>query len=151
MKKILSLALLGLALSANAQHLPNGNFTNWKTACGNSYQSSTSKLFGGTKPDGERQRPGSEPESWNGSSVNQKVMGTEKKETLVTQGSQNENSWTVLTNKYVGALGIGSNAPAFINFGTPWVYAVSKIANCDGGVYGGMAFSSRPDAIKGRY
>ncbi len=78
-------------------------------------------------------------------------MGTEKKETLVTQGSQNENSWTVLTNKYVGALGIGSNAPAFINFGTPWVYAVSKIANCDGGVYGGMAFSSRPDAIKGRY
>ena len=151
MKKILSIALLGLALSANAQHLPNGNFTNWKTACGNSYQSSTSKLFGGTKPDGERQRPGSEPESWNGSSVNQKVMGTEKKETLVTQGSQNENSWTVLTNKYVGALGIGSNAPAFINFGTPWVYAVSKIANCDGGVYGGMAFSSRPDAIKGRY
>ena len=78
-------------------------------------------------------------------------MGTEKKETLVTQGSQNENSWTVLTNKYVGALGLGSNAPAFINFGTPWVYAVSKIANCDGGVYGGMAFSSRPDAIKGRY
>lgn len=151
MKKILSIALLGLALSANAQHLPNGNFTNWKTACGSSYQSSTSKLFGGTKPDGERQRPGSEPESWNGSSVNQKVMGTEKKETLVTQGSQNENSWTVLTNKYVGALGIGSNAPAFINFGTPWVYAVSKIANCDGGVYGGMAFSSRPDAIKGRY
>ena len=151
MKKILSVALLGLALSANAQHLPNGNFTNWKKNCGNSYQSSTSKLFGGTTPDGERQRPGIEPESWNGSSVNQKVMGTEKKETLVTQGSQNENSWTVLTNKYVGALGIGSNAPAFINFGTPWVYAVSKIANCDGGVYGGMAFSSRPDAIKGRY
>ena len=151
MKKILSVALLGLALSGNAQHLPNGNFTNWNTACGNSYQSSTSKFWGGTTPDGERQRPGIEPESWNGSSVNQKVMGTEKKETLVTQGSQNENSWTVLTNKYVGALGIGSNAPAFINFGTPWVYAVSKIANCDGGVYGGMAFSSRPDAIKGRY
>ena len=154
MKKILSLALLGLALSANAQHLPNGNFTNWKTACGNSYQSSTSKFWGGTTPDGERQRPGIEPESWNGSSVNQKVMGTEKKDSLlVTKGSQNENSWTVLTNKYVGvpSIGIGSNAPAFINFGTPWVYAVSKIANCDGGVYGGMAFSSRPDAIKGRY
>lgn len=143
MKKILSFALLGLALSANAQHLPNGNFTNWKKNCGNSYQSST--------PAGERQRPGSEPESWNGSSVNQKVMGTEKKETLVTKDSLDENFWTVLTNKYVGAFGIGSNAPAFINFGTPWVYAVPKIAECDGGVYGGMAFSSRPDAIKGRY
>ena len=154
MKKILSVALLGLALSGNAQHLPNGNFTNWKTACGNSYQSSTSKFWGGTTPDGERQRPGIEPESWNGSSVNQKVMGTEKKDSLlVTKGSQNENSWTVLTNKYVGvpSIGIGSNAPAFINFGTPWVYAVSTISKCDGGVYGGMAFSSRPDAIKGRY
>ena len=144
MKKILSFALLGLALSGNAQHLPNGNFTNWKTACGKSYQSST--------PAGERQRPDKEPESWNGSSVNQQVMGIVKKETLVTQGSQDENSWTVvLTNKFVGAFNIGSNAPAFINFGTPWVYAVSNINNCDGGVYGGMAFSSRPDAIKGRY
>lgn len=143
MKKILSFALLGLALSANAQHLPNGNFTNWKTACGNSYQSST--------PAGERQRPDKEPESWNGSSVNQQVMGIVKKETLVTQGSPDENSWTVLTNKFVGLGNFGSNAPAFINFGTPWVYAVSTISKCDGGVYGGMAFSNRPDAIKGRY
>lgn len=150
MKKIFTLALMGIALSGNAQHLPNGNFTNWKTACGNSYQSSKGGWTGST-PAGERKRPGSEPESWNGSSVNQKVAGTEKTETLVTQGSQDANSWTVLTNKYVGALGIGSNAPAFINFGTPWVYAVTSIDKCDGGVYGGMTFSSRPDAIKGRY
>ncbi|MGM9687881.1 MAG: calycin-like domain-containing protein [Alloprevotella sp.] len=152
MKQLLTLVWLGAAaLSASAQHLPNGDFAKWKDACGNSYQSSTSKFIGGNSPDGERQRPGSEPEDWNGSSVNQKVMGTEKQETLVTQGSQDGNSWTVLTNKWVGALGIGSNAPAFINFGTPWVYAVTSIDNCDGGVYGGMAFSSRPDAIKGRY
>ncbi len=152
MKQLLTLVWLGAAaLSASAQHLPNGDFARWKDACGNSYQSSTSKLLGGNSPDGERQRPGSEPEDWNGSSVNQKVAGATKEETLVTQGSQDGKSWTVLTNKWVGALNIGSNAPAFINFGTPWVYAVTKIENCDGGVYGGMAFSSRPDAIKGRY
>ncbi|MCI7050446.1 MAG: calycin-like domain-containing protein [Bacteroidales bacterium] len=154
MKKILSLALLGLSISASAQHLPNGDFTNWKTVCGNSYQSSSTKLNGGTTPAGERQRPGTEPEDWNGSSVNQQV-GMKAEATLVTQGSPDGNSWTVLTNKFVGArvgvINIGSNAPAFINFGTPWVYAVSKIEYCDGGVYGGMAFSSRPDAIKGRY
>ena len=50
-----------------------------------------------------------------------------------------------------GAIEIKAEAPAFINFGTPWVYAVSSKNKCDGGVYGGMPFSYKPDAIKGRY
>ena len=57
----------------------------------------------------------------------------------------------VLTNKFVGVGNIGSNAPAFITFGTPWVYAVSIIEQCDGGVYGGTNFTFRPDAIRGWY
>ena len=57
----------------------------------------------------------------------------------------------VLTNKFVGVGNIGSNAPAFITFGTPWVYAVSTIEQCDGGVYGGTNFTFRPDAIRGWY
>ena len=57
----------------------------------------------------------------------------------------------VLTNKFVGVGTIGSNAPAFITFGTPWVYAVSTISDCDGGVYGGTNFTFRPDAIRGWY
>ena len=57
----------------------------------------------------------------------------------------------ILTNKFVGVLSIGSNAPAFITFGTPWVYAVSTIEQCDGGVYGGTNFTFRPDAIRGWY
>ena len=52
---------------------------------------------------------------------------------------------------YVGALGIGSNAPGFINFGTPWVYATSQIKKCDGGTFGGQSFTYKPDAIKGKY
>ena len=57
----------------------------------------------------------------------------------------------ILTNKFVGVFSIGSNAPAFITFGTPWVYAVSTIEQCDGGVYGGTNFTFRPDAIRGWY
>ena len=57
----------------------------------------------------------------------------------------------VLTNKFVGVGTIGSNAPAFITFGTPWVYAISTIEQCDGGVYGGTNFTFRPDAIRGWY
>ena len=93
---------------------------------------------------------------WNGSSVNQKVWAffysQEKQEELITQGvSRNGTKSVVLTNKFVGVGNIGSNAPAFITFGTPWVYAVSTIEQCDGGVYGGTNFTFRPDAIRGWY
>ena len=38
MKQLLTLVWLGAAaLSASAQHLPNGDFARWKDACGNSY------------------------------------------------------------------------------------------------------------------
>ena len=37
------------------------------------------------------------------------------------------------------------------SFATPWVYAISKVANCDGGVYGYKELKGRPDAIKGMY
>ena len=57
----------------------------------------------------------------------------------------------MLTNLWIGAFGIGDEAPAYITFGTPWVYAVMQLENCDGGTYGGMDFTYRPDAIKGMY
>lgn len=138
-KKLLSLLLLGgLTLTAGAQQLPNIGFSNWKSACG------STEAFGAST--GFRQRPGVEPTDWNGSSVNQKV-GLEKKETLI----YNENQTVKMQNKYVSVLGIGSVAPGFINLGTPWVYAVTKISECDGGTYGGVTFTNKPDAITGRY
>ena len=137
-----------------AQYLPNTGFEAWKEVCGSSYQSSKSGKSGGAE--GFRQRPGTEPMDWNGSSVNQKVWAIfysqEKQEELITQGvSRNGTKSVVLTNKFVGVGNIGSNAPAFITFGTPWVYAVSTIEQCDGGVYGGSNFTFRPDAIRGWY
>ena len=153
MKKIYSI-LLGAALFATssvatAQQLPNSSFENWKSSCG------STESFGSST--GMRQRPGVEPTDWNGSSVNQKV-GLEKKQELVFKETSSVASGSAavkMQNIYVGVnLGftkIGSVAPGFLTFGTPWVYAVSSVSKCDGGVYGGMSFSYKPDAITGMY
>lgn len=146
MRKILLTALLAAGgLTASAQYLPNGDFQQWKTTCGKSDQTS----FNGTlpySPVGLKNRPGVEPEDWNGSNVNQTVIANKKVPGLVTKGSEN---FVRLQNKFVGVNSYGSNAPAFINFATPWVYAVIDTARCDGGVYGYTAFTYKPDAIKG--
>ena len=150
MKKsfLLSGALL-LSLSAfmaNAQQLPNVGFDSWKTTCGTSRSISKD----GKKVDVAR--PGVEPSEWNGSNVNQ--MG-QKKPDLVTKVVDNSNTVVQVKNIYVGVnlglIKIGSTAPGFINLGTPWVYASTTISDCDGGVFGGISFDKKPDAIKGKY
>lgn len=131
------------AFTANAQQLPNVGFESWKTTCGSSRSVNEKK---------EVVRPGVEPAEWNGSNVNQTVYGVNKLEPgLVTKQEEGGNKYLQLRNMYVGALGIGSNAPGFINLGTPWVYATSQIKKCDGGTFGGQSFTYKPDAIKGKY
>lgn len=154
MRKILLTALLAAGgLTASAQSLPNGDFQQWKTTCGKSDQ--TSPNFE-SAPAGLATRPGVEPQDWNGSNVNQTVFAQHAhSDALVTRQGNAENFYVRLVCTKVGVkLGtwdIKAEAPAFINFGTPWVYAVSDKNKCDGGVYGGMSFSYKPDAIKGRY
>lgn len=151
MRKILLTALLAAGgLTASAQYLPNGDFQQWKTTCGKSDQTSPNV---GSAPAGlATPRPGIEPQDWNGSNVFQKVANVKaKSDALVTRQGNAENFYVRLVCTKVGAFGIKAEAPAFINFGTPWVYAVLNKNDCDGGVYGGMSFSYRPDAIKGRY
>lgn len=154
MRKILLTALLAAGgLTASAQNLPNGDFQQWKTTCGKSDQ--TSPNFG-SAPAGLATRPGVEPQDWNGSNVNQTVFAQNAhSDALVTRQGNAENFYVRLVCTKVdvklGTFDIKAEAPAFINFGTPWVYAVSSKNKCDGGVYGGMPFSYKPDAIKGRY
>lgn len=152
MRKILLTALLAAGgLTASAQNLPNGDFQQWKTTCGKSDQTSINKYYE-SAPFGLATRPGVEPQDWNGSNVNQTVLNQNvSKDALVTRQKEGDNFYVRLVCTKVGAFGIEAEAPAFINFGTPWVYAVSKKSKCDGGVYGGMSFSYKPDAIKGRY
>lgn len=152
MRKILLTALLAAGgLTASAQYLPNGDFQQWKTTCGKSDQTSPNI---GSSAVGLATRPGVEPQDWNGSNVNQTVATVNaNSDALVTRQEDGENFYVRLVCTKVGSkkLNILAEAPAFINFGTPWVYAVSNKNKCDGGVYGGMSFSYRPDAIKGRY
>lgn len=160
MKRILGiLSLAAACLPVCAQYLPNSTFKYWKTACDRTYQTSASSRYG-SKPVGLIVRPGKEPADWNGSNVRQKVLGQiGESALLVTEGDATaKGSIVKLTNTYVSKFNIGATAPAFINFGTPWVYAVAKTSNCDGGVYGGMELSSasatthyQPDAIKGEF
>lgn len=154
MRKILLTVLLAAGgLTASAQYLPNGDFQQWKTTCGQSDQTSPNV---GSAPAGLATRPGVEPQDWNGSNVDQTVFNKNAhSDALVTRQKEGDNSYVRLVCTKVGVkLGtwdIKAEAPAFINFGTPWVYAVSNKNKCDGGVYGGMSFSYKPDAIKGRY
>lgn len=98
---------------------------------------------------------GVQPVGWNGSNVNQTVMiggffPATKKQQLVYEDSNGRTEKGVkLVNTFVGALSIGSNAPAYISLGTPWVYATSNVNEADGGTYGGISFTYRPDALKG--
>ncbi|WP_163319921.1 MBG domain-containing protein [Dysgonomonas sp. 520] len=99
-------------------------------------------------------RPGTQPVGWEASNVNQKVF-LEKKETLVTQDANRlggDGFSVKMENKFVGIPNVaGSNAPAYISLGTPWVFAVMDIPSCDGGTVGGVQYTQRPDSLVGYY
>ena len=130
---------------ASAQQLPNFGFNSWKGACG-----STEAIAGGAGSEsGMRQRPGREPEGWNGSSLDQHVIVNVQEE-LIFREVESGNAFVQMKNKLVEAIGHSAVAPGFLNLGTPWVNASLDIHNCDGGVYGGVAFTNTPDALSAK-
>ena len=155
MRKILLTALLAAGgLTASAQYLQNEGFDYWKKVCGKSDQTSTNNKKVNGPAGFQQARPGTEPCYWNGSNVFQTVvtfLGPVSKEEpkLVTTSMRGDSKVVKLTNTFVGVGTFGRTAPAFINFATPWVYAVQDINACDGGVYGDTTFTYKPDAIKG--
>ena len=151
-QKVLLLAALagGVTLGAQAQQLPNGGFENWKGngKCGQTIQASTTK-GGPTDKETLQTRPGDEPSDWNGTSVRQKVILEATAELIFKKNDSAHGNYASLINKYVSKFGIGANAPAYLTFGQPWSYAAR--ANQDGGTIGGVAFTHKPDAIKGDF
>ena len=141
-----SALLLGFGMNvASAQQLPNGGFESWKSAMGQTY-------YMGQFSNGYQDRPSqngvTEPANWNGSNVRQSIatgyfVGKEVDET--------GNVAVQLKNGFVGFGSFGDNAPGFISFATPWVYASINTDICDGGAFGGVDFSFKPDAIKGKF
>lgn len=126
MKKIFTFAALLCATWMNAQQI-GGEFDNYEPG----YNS-----------------VGVQPVGWKGSNVKQKVVISVSKQ-MVFEDSGRTNKAVKMTNAWVGAFGIGSNAPSYITLGNPWVYATMTISKADGGTYGGIDFTYRPDALKG--
>ena len=93
---------------------------------------------------------GVQPVGWYGSNVNylsQKGVQVYEAEGRTNKAVQLVNTWVGI--KFFGQK-IGSNAPAYITLGKPWAYAnVGDIDASDGGTYGGVAFTYRPDALRG--
>ena len=141
----MTLALGGFALGASAQQIDGDFDKDWHAdAEGNAVPTNY-----------DSKRPGSEPFGWTASNVKQKVMiATASKELVFSDANRDtkKNGHSVrMVNEYVGVSFAGSNAPAYITIGKPWVYAVYDIASCDGGTLGGRDFKFIPDAITGYY
>lgn len=151
-QKFILLAALagGGILGAQAQQLPNGGFENWKGNgnCGQTIQASTD-LGGSTDKENPKKRPGDEPTEWNGTSIKQKVFTEVTQELIFKKNDAAHGNYASLINKYVGVGTFGANAPAYLTFGQPWSYAA--MSNQDGGTVGGVAFTHKPDAIKGDF
>lgn len=141
MKKIYTLFAAALAATgtATAQQLPNGTFDGeWETCY----------------PNAGTDAVGTQPTGWGASNVFQ-MMSFE----LVTQGtdrtSSDGNAHSVhMNNTFCGLafLQIGAAAPAYITLGDAWNYGDYQDLNSendasDGGSYGGVEFTFRPDAI----
>lgn len=139
MKKIYTLLLAATAasLTANAQQLPNVGFEGSWSDCIPWTSSNNTKA------------QGKNPEGWKISNVG--GMGAT---TVGTQVEGNNSATGIQLNQpEVGLGSLKSNVPAYITLGTPWstskatIGLSSKITNSDGGTFGGMDFSGRPDAL----
>ncbi len=155
MKKVLLiLSMVFVAVMAHAQmdpidangYIKNSSFgyNDWKSTCGVTTTTINNSSF---------TRPGIEPNNWNGSNVTQILNFSD----FVTKGGNDADGTCLLTNQKPGALGVSSPAPAFLTFGTPWIFADTGktggngLSLGDGGVYGGVNFSHKPDAISFKY
>lgn len=127
MKKIFTFAALLCATCMNAQQI-GGEFDNFEAG----YNS-----------------VGVQPVGWKGSNVKQKVVGISASQQMVFEDSGRTNKAVKMTNAWVGKYGFGSNAPSYITLGNPWVYATINVKEADGGTYGGMDFTYKPDALQG--
>jgi len=140
MKKTLLLFVLGLAsYAASAQQLSNTTFDdNWEDCYpweAGSYVSSAR---------------GMQPKGWCISNVSQTALPIVGEE--VSPGANGTGKAVKLSNV---SASIGSNnAPGYITLGTAFATAETKmttVRNADGGVFGGIAFTYHPDAVRLTY
>ena len=139
MNKWTLLALVATSFTAQAQQLPNANFNGKWVDC---------IPFVGSNETGKVQ--GTQPEGWIISNVNgYQGLGA----TIVgSQLTENENLAVALKNT-PNPFMASQIVPAYMSLGTTWNTSKGMIAitNKDGGSFGGMKFTHRPDAIQFKY
>ena len=141
-KKFYTLCTAALiSAGAVAQQLPNGDFDGEWVDC---------------LPDGVN-AVRIQPEGWMASNV-YKYFFLPVKVPLIFQDTDsdpenNADGYSVrMENLFAGALGIGATAPGYITLGSSWAYGdITNVGKpedtSDGGSYGSLAFTYRPDAI----
>lgn len=141
MKKILLLSALagGIATGAQAQQLPNGNFDDAWVDCipyiGANQTAKTQSI---------------QPKGWIISNVNgYKGLGA----TIVGKQSNENEGFAVTLENTPNPFMPSQIVPAYISLGTTWNTSkgMFTITNKDGGSFGGIQFTYRPDAIQFRY
>lgn len=139
MNKWTLLALVATSFTAQAQQLTNANFNGKWVDC---------IPFIGSNETGKVQ--GTQPEGWVISNVNgYQGLGA----TIVgSQLTENENLAVALKNT-PNPFMASQIVPAYMSLGTTWNTSKGMIAitNKDGGSFGGMKFTHRPDAIQFKY
>lgn len=139
MNKWTLLALVATSFTAQAQQLPNANFNGKWVDC---------IPFIGSNETGKVQ--GTQPEGWVISNVNgYQGLGA----TIVgSQLTENENLAVALKNT-PNPFMASQIVPAYMSLGTTWNTSkgMFSITNKDGGSFGGMKFTHRPDAIQFKY
>lgn len=139
MNKWTLLALVATSFTAQAQQLPNANFNGKWVDC---------IPFVGSNETGKVQ--GTQPEGWIISNVNgYQDLGA----TIVgSQLTENENLAVALKNT-PNPFMASQIVPAYMSLGTTWNTSkgMLSITNKDGGSFGGMKFTHRPDAIQFKY
>ena len=134
------LAVVMTALPSHAQQLPNNGFEGTWVDC-------TPWTDGNGKT-----QIGKNPPSWQIShvmGVTSGILGGTGKKAMGESSTGHDSEKSVrVYNDETGALGITRIVPGYVTLGTPWSTAEgTKTSTHDGGTWGGISFSYRPDAI----
>ena len=132
--------MLATTVAANAQHLDNETF-----------DSAWDKCFpwvGGKKI---TTQVGTQPQGWNAANI-YGAGGKGQSDQLVTEniGRENTGKAVKIQNVYAAYGTFGSWAPGYLTLGTPWSTSVGT-GKKDGGTFGGIDFTYKPDAISFYY
>lgn len=137
MKKLFFFLMLAATQFANAQQLSNTTFDGtWENCYPWEKDSKVSTAYG------------TQPTGWCVSNVPNTAMPIVAAEET---GANGTGKSIKLTNVAV----MGQNAPGYMSLGTTWATAevklLTNVRNADGGVFGGIAFTYHPDAVRLTY